>query len=99
MLRTVMAAGGLLLLCACQTTAGIPGPTSCNPPARYDHEPKHYYVRTLSPQNLYQVCGRALGCTIKPTIYLRSDLNKTWRACVLRHEKGHINGWPGNHPQ
>lgn len=84
-----------LLLAGCVTT----GATSCNPPARFDFEPKHYYVRSVSPTDFGLICSHlGQGCTIGPTIYLRNDLSKEWRKCVLRHEKGHINGWPGHHP-
>jgi hypothetical protein len=26
------------------------------------------------------------------------DATAAWEACVLRHEYGHINGWPASHP-
>lgn len=86
----------LTLLWAC---AAIPGPYSCNPPARYDYEPKEYYVRNFAPAELDAWCGaRAKACTFFKTIYIRNDLPVQWRACVLRHEKGHVNGWPATHP-
>ncbi|MGE5165128.1 MAG: hypothetical protein ACM3IH_14040 [Sphingobacteriales bacterium] len=84
-----------LLLAGCQTVSAA----QCIPPARYDHEPKkHYSVRNLSPQDMAALCSGAKGCTIDRVIFLRNDLPPEWRACVLRHEKGHLNGWPGNHP-
>lgn len=90
--------GAAFILSAC-ATAGGSWAQSCIPPKQFDYEPKHYYVRNLSPANLRAVCGStaALGCSIGRTIYVRKDLNKQWRACVLRHEKAHINGAAGDH--
>ncbi len=78
----------------------IPSHSSCNPPARYDYNPKTYYVLDVKPNEMLLICGRiALGCTVnRKYIFLRSDLSPQARACTLRHEKGHVNGWPGNHP-
>lgn len=44
-----------------------------------------------------------LGCSIldkKPIqIYVLNDLDKDARQKVLKHEYGHVNGWPWNHPK
>lgn len=71
------------------------------PPARYDHEPaKHYGVIPASQARLNSLCKpppgmKAVGCTVAAMrmIYILDTLGPKKRALVLRHERGHINGW------
>lgn len=80
------------------------------PPARYDHAFRgHLNVVYLDQNALFALCGQRgqrpewlLGCTEGAsngacTIHMRNDMNRAWRARILRHEVGHCNGWPGDH--
>jgi hypothetical protein len=70
------------------------------PPEQYDHEPTRLYtVQIVEPGTVNLYCPArfetmAVGCTVNgDTIMLRNDLTPEAAAHVLRHEKGHINGW------
>lgn len=80
------------------------------PPARYDHPyPGVVNVTYLPPDKLMQVGGQVehpgailLGCTtaVGPKsvyhVYISTQAPNPQE--VLRHERGHCNGWPGDHP-
>jgi len=74
------------------------------PPAQYDYPPTvPYKVEIMQKSDAEAICGdaRAVGCYLKwynSTVYLRSDLTPGAREIVLRHELGHVNGWPA-HPE
>lgn len=71
------------------------------PPAQFDYEPVYQYqVKTVTPDELLEWCGRLpfnvqLACWNEwsGTIYIRDDLTDDARSHILRHEKGHVNGW------
>ena len=77
------------------------------PPARFDHEPtRPYEVRYRQAALFDMYCGtnhpKVGGCAVEKDgtcyITIRQELGRTARAAVLRHEKGHCNGWPRSHP-
>lgn len=68
------------------------------PPAPYDHEPvKNYRIEYVSEHYMRQLGCRGdwvIGCTVMGRyILLNEDLTPAAAAHVLRHEKGHVNGW------
>lgn len=74
------------------------------PPAIYDHEPTVPYKIYDVPMWFLQevACPGKLamraGCAFSTGdgfyhIYIRDDVTAEERACVLRHEKAHLNGW------
>jgi len=82
------------------------------PPAEYDREPAVKYevietpwhkVDALCPGHEFErvlACARdfgPLGWTIVMPKRDGSLLGDDWKL-LLRHEKGHINGWPRFHP-
>jgi hypothetical protein len=77
------------------------------PPPRFDYAPKmdtEVRYRTADVFALY--CGtnhpKVGGCAVVKDgvcfITIRQELAKLDRDAVLRHENGHCNGWPANHP-
>jgi hypothetical protein len=82
------------------------------PPAEYDYEPtSKYQVFQFPAEWIVEICGAPGrptlgGCTAEVSpgtwwIRIRDNLSPTELACVLRHEKGHVNGWvhgPSNWP-
>jgi hypothetical protein len=70
------------------------------PPARYDFEPQNYVVLRLSTAEVEKLCGvPTVGCAYPPmrTIVVDDSLSGDLLQRVLRHERGHINGWPADH--
>ena len=76
------------------------------PPSRFDHEPAmHYEVRYRLASVFKMYCGtshhKVGGCTVVENgvcyVTIREELGARDRADVLRHEKGHCNGWSRNH--
>jgi len=71
------------------------------PPEKYDHEPtKPYTIKYGWYPRAYSQIGDSGDHVIhlpnrfvKPMFYA----NQTYES-LIRHEKGHINGWPANHP-
>jgi hypothetical protein len=92
--------------------AGKMDPT-WNPPARFDHPYSGKLIIHRLPQpQIVDVCEKLLGkrsmiqhgCSTKPQngrceiwIVDKTYMRATPRA-VLRHEVGHCNGWPSDHP-
>jgi len=77
------------------------------PPPRFAHEPKMATeVRYRVADTFALYCGtnhpKVGGCAIVKDgvcyITIRQELTKVDRDAVLRHENGHCNGWPQNHP-
>lgn len=81
------------------------------PPARFDRLPGNYVIHEVSLESLRSTCGhgQAVGCALMPQLIVSSKK----RACIIlvpknaylhlrnqiiRHEFGHCNGWPPNHP-
>lgn len=70
------------------------------PPEQYDYEPtRPYRVEYVTPAGVEEHCpapfgAMVVGCTVLDGyILLRDDLTPEAAAHVLRHEKGHVNGW------
>lgn len=100
------------LLGAPPAIAGKTDPT-WNPPARFDHSYSGKMIVHRLPQaQIINVCAKVLGkrsmiqhgCSAKPKngrceiwIVDKTYMSATPEA-VLRHERGHCNGWPANHP-
>lgn len=76
------------------------------PPAKYDHEPRRpYSVHYVDQMTANQVCASKLreaargsniwGCAVPlmNTIFVLETLPPNKRKLVLRHERGHLNGW------
>jgi hypothetical protein len=67
------------------------------PPAIYDHEPKEYYrVARLPATEVKRVCGgieRACAIPKKRVIAIDKSIAGELLDRILRHEKGHLNGW------
>lgn len=70
------------------------------PPRQYDYEPsRSYVVQYVSEEELKQFCNppfgyRIVGCTVLDRyILILEDMTDEAKAHVLRHEKGHVNGW------
>lgn len=94
---------------AAPALAGTPC-TDLVPPEVYRYEPTvEYQVIRVEKHELPDVCGPLLpiyACAVQgggmiPTIYLVEDNyfpHPSYEACLLTHEKAHINGWPGTHP-
>lgn len=106
------AALGAILLMADAAHAGPRDPT-WNPPARFDHPYHgHLIVHRLPQSEIVRLC-RAMhmpgagmnqhGCSHRDIgwcevwIIDKTFIRATPQA-VLRHEIGHCNGWPANHP-
>jgi hypothetical protein len=94
----------LLLLTTCASAAT---PSLWKPPVRFDH-PFRGTVHIL--QKPFWVCPGAWACTPIPpagtrvcTIYSNSigflGMDRAGYRNVIRHEIGHCNGWPQNHPR
>ena len=85
------------------------------PPVRYDHPYPSVIVRHVSPSEIARLCGgpspalawvsEAGGCQdwegSTCIIYIRSPLPPRYKGerFVIRHETGHCNGWPADHPR
>lgn len=68
------------------------------PPHEYDHEPVQPYTIKYGwwPRPYAQIGGNVIRMPnrwMKPLLYR----NQSYK-CLIRHEKGHLNGWPQNHP-
>ena len=96
---------GLFLFC---TPAFAYVPT-WNPPARYDHPFRgKWRIHTVSEAYIFWHHPGALAFTLLP--YPGSKVCDTYVPPVggrytardiktlIRHERGHCNGWPANHP-
>ena len=82
------------------------------PPLQYDHpyDGKLTIEEVGTVAQLLQVCklnqSWALGCAFVSAgscriVLVKEDVMKEygwWRSVMLRHEIGHCNGWPGDHP-
>lgn len=86
----------------------VPRPGPQDPPSRYDY-PYPGKLRTfMGPESfIRRNCGLwAWACTMEPaggvcTIYIQElgpKVNLAGQKALIRHEVGHCNGWPGNHP-
>ena len=64
------------------------------PPAQYDHEPTTAY-RVIEDPHLF---GNAFTSPDRSVIVIPLYASPSWKACYLRHEKAHVNGWPADHP-
>jgi hypothetical protein len=91
----------------------VPPPTSLIlPPVEYDkdYEGNLIVQEVATIEELLETCKLtvkwALGCSTHTSwechVYLvpESVMKKYgwWREAMLRHELGHCNGWPGDHP-
>lgn len=77
------------------------------PPAEFDHEPTvPYLVQKVPSFGVNYMCNMqwaplgAVGACVdfqdegdEPIIWVRDDLTPTEYACVIRHERAHVNGW------
>lgn len=76
------------------------------PPTQYDHEPTRpftdYRVPYFQVASACRTFGPHLnGCVVPGRIPLRimaTGLNAQDEAALTRHENGHLNGWPADHP-
>ncbi len=84
-----------------------------NPPARFDHAYSGRITFVYGKSNYPLRCWNAYACTYsnypapgqclmympwrdEVIVGIKFDL-PSWNT-LLRHERGHCNGWPGNHP-
>lgn len=78
------------------------------PPPEFDFKPKrppeYHYV---SPNQMQKICHLGEGIVACATfrgrrciVYLprKGDYPPAIAALIKRHEDGHCNGWPANHP-
>lgn len=96
---------GLLLtltLAGCVTRGGPVGA----PPLRFDHPyAGEVVIRRVSIQEVRSSCfgGDAWACAIPGigacSVYIYDRLGKKRTTRIIRHETGHCNGWPWNHPK
>lgn len=90
----------------------LPQPHAWAPPARYDHTPRRpMVVREYPRHKVGEICGmltkvRADGCALPDwrgtcIVYMppRASLSPARWTALLRHERGHCNGWPAHHPR
>jgi hypothetical protein len=100
------------LLMASPAMAGKTDPT-WNPPKRFDHAyPGKLVVHRMPQTQIVNVCEKLLGkrsmiqhgCSVPPKnsrceiwIVDKTYMGATPEA-VIRHETGHCNGWPADHP-
>lgn len=93
MLRFFAAA---LMLCASAVSAHAFVCPSV-PPVQYDHKPRIPYKLVWWPQaRIHAVFNAEAFTALTPqgyTVYLPKDVSPKWKACYLRHELGHVNGW------
>lgn len=89
------AAISLWLLYACDVAAD-----QTMPPARYRAPCPNMRVVYADAAGVAAACnGRpALGCMRDGTAYILRR-NKTTEAETIKHECGHYNGWPADHPR
>jgi len=104
LMRRVAATAILALTSACAS------PNITLPPPEYDHEPTRPFQDVRMPYwDIYNACrtfgdlprGRVQGCVVPGRVPLRivpGDVDAVTLAAIIRHENGHINGWPRNHP-
>lgn len=99
-----LAAALLFLAITTPVLAGTPC-TDLVPPAQYRHEPRGAYtVERVSRERLNFLCagsGARYACSFEgdQAIYIVKALpNTSYLACLLVHEKAHLNGWPASHP-
>lgn len=86
-----------LLLGGCATCDDV----AVQPPAQYDHAPTRLYTtRELPLAEVLERCSNAEACTYgnAGVIYIPQEVSQEEKSCLLRHEYGHINGWPADHP-
>jgi hypothetical protein len=102
-----------VIMCMAMPSVALAGKydTTWNPPARFDHAFGGKLILYRLPQKeVVRVCqnmpGAGMlqhGCSeLKGDTCTVITINKTFMgatpAAVLRHEIGHCNGWPSNHP-
>lgn len=67
------------------------------PPAIYDHEPKEKYrVARLPAKEVKRACGgigKACSIPKRRLIVVEKGLHGAVLEMIMRHEKGHLNGW------
>ena len=75
------------------------------PPAQYDHAYHgHVIEQRLSQLQIFFLChGPAPACSwvskgVCHIVFPNTEKNEHAIALMRRHEIGHCNGWPGNHP-
>jgi hypothetical protein len=103
----------LLLVCLLLASPAWAGKTDAtwNPPVRFDHPFTGKLTLYRLPQKeVVRICQNMPGASLQQhgcsqlvgnrcTVVI---INKTFMgaapASVLRHEIGHCNGWPANHP-
>lgn len=83
-------------------------PARMLPPAYFDHEPTKMYTVFMEPGEMMSwTCGTLAsglpmyGCAQEVEdgiffIHVLSTMEEERIQCVLRHEKGHVNGWSHN---
>lgn len=79
------------------------------PPTKYQFEPAApYTVLFRSATVIKMMCGTknafghppiACADTETNTIYIVTGRSRQHMACLLVHEKAHLNGWPAHHPK
>lgn len=99
---------GLLMGCA-TIQAPATKPQAAPPPAKYDHvydgNEEVFYETAAAVKERCAPFSNAVvhGCsyTFKGEktchVYVSTE-SRYDQASILRHETGHCNGWPGNHP-
>lgn len=83
------------------------------PPVQYDHRPTRPFRRlAVSHQIVDATCrqyadfsylnARLQSCVItngdSAMMIVPNDMDPLYTACLVRHENGHLNGWPADHP-
>jgi hypothetical protein len=99
----------LLIACSASAEEAMVCREMYTPPPEFIYEPTDSYKVVEWPDELLQaVCTNGglptrpftifRGCATKIGeaewfIYINRDLDEDQKACVLRHEKAHVNGW------
>ncbi len=87
-----------------------PMPYRWDPPARFDHP---YTPMRIVVQPLWWILMKCFGTCYAYTPFVRPGalctmyipavdnrhINAEGQAALIRHERGHCNGWPANHPK
>jgi hypothetical protein len=109
----IIAAQVLFSVALAQETATLKG-SPLIPPPQYDHPFTGVVTveRIAGRVNMDRICQtpRAIGCALRYTVggchlYILDDYGLEHQLIstitylqIYRHEIGHCNGWPGNHP-
>lgn len=92
-------------------TPALAGGVPTVPPAHYDHPHPDMLVIERSPAEVDRICraigahsrsnSRIVACAPigKARCAIVIPVSHPQKAALVRHERGHCNGWPADHPR